>query len=229
MHLLLIVFCILLSILIGWGDVFFVGNFNRIDYDGFVVALTRRQYRSWEMQASYTWSKALGDGEDFAQQLGDDRSLLQDEVGFQSYDQRHNVKASATTITPWGFRLGGSLSWESGLPYSVLARQLSFDQSPPQLLNTGGNTPRVRLDYLTGRRNDQRNEAFWNFDLKFTKEMQFGRGLNMQVSAEVFNVFNDGTLQIFNPATGTGQQINGNNISVRRFGRRWQLGMKMAF
>ena len=63
------------------------------------------------MQASYTWSKAEGDGEDFAQQLGDDRSLLEDEKGFQSYDQRHVVKVNATTITPWGFRLGAAVSW----------------------------------------------------------------------------------------------------------------------
>jgi hypothetical protein len=181
------------------------------------------------MQASYTWSQAFGDGEDFAQQAGDDRSLLRDEIGYQSYDQRHNVKASATTITPWGFRLGGSLSWQSGLPYSILAQQLSFDQSPVQLRDAAGNVARTRQNYLTNRRNDQRNEAYWNFDLKFTKEMQFGRGLNMQVSAEIFNLFNDGTQLIYNPLSQIGQQINGSNVSVRRFGRRWQLGMKLAF
>ena len=43
---------------------------------------------------------ARGDGEDFFQSLGDDRSLLEDEVGFQSNDRRHVVKLNATTITP---------------------------------------------------------------------------------------------------------------------------------
>jgi len=213
----------------GWGDIFLVGNFNRIDYEGYVLALTRRQYRSWEMQASYTYSKAKGDGEDFAQQLGDDRSLLQDEVGYQSYDQRHVVKVNATTITPWGFRLGAAISWQSGLPYSLLAQELSFDQILPQLENAGGNVGRVRRTYLTGRRNDQRNDSYYNVDMKFTKEMNLGRGLNMQISAEVFNLLNDGTLLIYNPLSQTGQQINGTNVDVSRFGRRWQLGFKLAF
>ena len=207
----------------GWGDIFLVGPFNSADYDGVVLALTRRQYRSWEMQASYTWSRIIGDGEDFQQSLGDDRSLLLDERGFQSHDQTHVVKFNATTITPWGFRLGAAISWESGRPYSLLARELSFDQVLPQLGNTAGNVSRTRQTYKTGVRNDQRNESFWNFDMKFTKEMNLGRGLNMQVSAEVFNLLNDGTTII------VGNQINGRNGDVRRFGRGWQIGMKMAF
>ncbi len=39
---------------------YLVGNFNEIDYEAFVLELIRRQYRSWEMQASYTWSQAFG-------------------------------------------------------------------------------------------------------------------------------------------------------------------------
>ena len=49
----------------GWGDIYQLGNFNSIDYEAFVLALTRRQYRGWQMQLSYTWSEAIGDGEDF--------------------------------------------------------------------------------------------------------------------------------------------------------------------
>ena len=213
----------------GWGDIFLVGNINKIDYEGYVLALTRRQYRSWEMQASYTYSTAEGDGEDFQQLLGDDRSLLTDEVGYQSYDQRHVVKVNATTITPWGFRLGAAISWESGLPYSLLAQELSFDQNHPEVLNAAANSARVRRTYLSGQRNDQRNESYYNVDAKFTKEMNLGRGLNMQISAEVFNLFNDGTVIIYNPFNQTGQQINGRNVDTRRFGRSWQLGFKLAF
>ncbi|MDH3786396.1 MAG: hypothetical protein OEV00_13865, partial [Acidobacteriota bacterium] len=208
----------------GWGDIYVVGNFNSIDYDGVVLALTRRQYKSWEMQASYTYSRARGDGEDFQQLLGDDRSLLRDESGYQSYDQRHVVKLNATTITPWNFRLGGAISWESGLPYSLLSQQLSFDQVPPQYAGIGtANAARTRQRYLTGQRNDQRNEGFWNVDAKFTKEMQLARGVNMQVSAEVFNLLNDDTLEV------NFAQINGNNIATQRFGRQWQVGIRMSF
>jgi hypothetical protein len=213
----------------GWGAIYVVGNFNSIDYTGYVLELVRRQYRSWEMQASYTWSKATGDGEDFNLRLGDDRSLLDDEQGYQSYDQRHVVKVNATTITPWGFRLGGSLIWQSGLPYSVIRQEISFDAIPPAFENLGGDSFRTRQRYETGRRNDQRNQAYWDVSLKFTKEMNLGRSLNLQISAEVFNLLNDGTYTIYNDWLQGGRRINGRNDAYRRFGRQWQLGLKMAF
>jgi outer membrane receptor protein involved in Fe transport len=213
----------------GWGTMYWVSNVNKIDYQAHVFELIRRQYRSWEMQASYVWSEAKGDGEDFNQALGDDRTTLEDEKGYQSYDQRHVVKVNATTITPWGFRLGGAITWQSGRPYSIVTQAASFDAVPPSFLGLGGGTSRVRQTYDTGQRNDQRNTSWWNLDLKFTKEFNVGRGLNMQVSAEVFNVLNDGTYQIYDQVTDSGLRVNGTNFAIRRFGRQWQLGLKMAF
>jgi hypothetical protein len=214
----------------GWGDVLLVGNHNSIDYEAFVVALTRRQYRSWEMQASYTWSRAEGDGEDFQQELGDDRSLLEDEFGPQSYDQRHVVKLNATTITPWGFRLGTAVSWQSGLPYSIVVDNLSYDQGIPQYgsISRATQTRRRRL-YANGQRNSERNTAYWNVDVRASKEFNVGSRVNMQISAEIFNLLNDDTYIIWDPVTESGLQINGANVATRRFGRRWQLGLKVAF
>ena len=214
----------------GWGDIYLVGNLNRIDYESFVLELTRRQFRSWELQSSYTWSTAKGDGEDFNQSLGNDRSLIQDEQGYQAYDQRHVVKVNATTITPWGFRFGGAVTWQSGLPYSVLLRKPGFDAVPPlyQTLGANGNV-RQRTYYPSGVRNDQRNDSYWNVDLKLTREFRVGRSVNVQATAEVFNVLNDGTYQIFDPVPETGEQINGNNVALRRFGRQWQLGLRLGF
>ena len=214
----------------GWGDILLVGNVNQIDYEGYTLEVVRRQYRSWEMQASYTWSRAYGDGEDFNQVLGDDRSLVADEAGYQAYDQRHVVQVVSTTITPWGFRLGGSVSWESGLPYSVLQQSPAIDAVPPDYGTLDPGSPaRVRTTYVTGQRNDQRNSAFWNVDVRVSRELRLGQSMNMQVSAEIFNLLNDATYQVFDPLTETGQQINGNNNSVFRFGRQWQLGMRLAF
>jgi hypothetical protein len=214
----------------GWGDIYLVGNLNQIDYEAFVLEMVRRQYRNWQMQASYTWSTARGDGEDFSQPLGDDRSLIQDEKGYQAYDQRHVLKVSATTITPWGFRLGGSVSWQSGLPYSILLRRPAYDAIPPAYETLGSDdSVRTRTTYPTGTRNDQRNESYWDLNAKFTKEFMVGRQVNLQLTAEVFNLLNDGTYMIYDPVSETGEQVNGRNVSLRRFGRRWQLGIKVAF
>ena len=113
------------------------------------------------------------------------------------------------------------MGYETGLPYSLLARSFSFDQIPPGYSDTA-NPARTRQLYEDGQRNSQRNDGYWNVDLRFTKEMNLGRGLNMQVSVEVFNLLNDGTVLVFN-------QFNGNNAAISRFGRSWQLGLRVAF
>jgi len=213
-----------------WGDVFVIGNFNEVDYEAWVVELVRRQYRSWELQASYTYSEAEGDGEDFNSTFDNDPSVVADDIfGYQSYDQRHVVKLNATTITPWGIRLGTALSWQSGLPYSIIFRQTAFDNLPPETQTLSIVGARSRSVYPTGVRNDQRNQSYWNLDLKFTKEFSLSHRMNLQLSAEVFNVLNDGTYQIYTPDLERGAQINGTNEAFRRFGRQWQLGAKLAF
>jgi outer membrane receptor protein involved in Fe transport len=215
-----------------WGEIFQVGNYNESDYEAYVVQFVRRQYRSWEMQASYTYAESIGDGEDYGQVLGDDPSLRDDVRGYQSDDQRHVVKVNATTVTPWGIRLGTNVTWQSGLPYSLLLEDFALDTLPPAVYDYGvvnGAPSRRRQQFPTGGRNDQRNASWWNVDLKATKEMTLGKGLNMQVSAEIFNVLDDSTYSVYNPDSNNGVQVNGINEAARRFGRSWQVGMKLAF
>ncbi|HJQ96828.1 MAG TPA: hypothetical protein VJ826_00875, partial [Candidatus Polarisedimenticolaceae bacterium] len=73
----------------AWQDIFKIGNYNSQKYDALIFEFVRRQYKNWQMEASYTWSQAFGQGEDFDLALGDDRSTLADEQGYQSYDVRH--------------------------------------------------------------------------------------------------------------------------------------------
>jgi hypothetical protein len=212
-----------------FGEIYQIGNYNEADYDAVVLQILRRQYRGWELQGSYTWSEATGNGEDFDQFLGDDQSTREDEEGFQSTDQRHVVKIAATTITPWGIRLGGTVVWQSGLPYSLLSQGRAFDALPPTLGSFGSLEPRPRTVYPSGARNDQRNTSYWDFNVKATREFNARGGVNLQLSAEIFNLLNEGTYQVYNPFLETGFQLNGNNDAYRRFGRRFQLGLRVSF
>ena len=83
--------------------------------------------------------------------------------------------------------------------------------------------------YPTGVRNDQRNDSFWTVDLKATKELRLGRNMNLQLSAEIFNLLDDGTYQVYNPFLERGVQFNRVNEDRRIFGRRWQMGMRLSF
>jgi hypothetical protein len=212
----------------GWGNVFKIGNYNNAQYDGLTVEFVRRQYKNWQMEASYTLSKATGNGEDYNLILGDDRSTLQDEAGYQSYDVRHAFKWNATAIVPGGLRLGGTVQWQSGLPYSLLLRNTSAASSSPEY-PLGHVFYGVRTVYTTHQRNDQRNAAAWNFDAKIAKELNLSRGMNLQLTGEIFNLFGENTYTVYNPFTKTGQQVNGTNDAYRRFGRQYQLGMRLAF
>ncbi len=212
-----------------FGEVYLVGNFNESDYEAYVIELVRRQYRGWELQGSYTWSKSVGNGEDFGQAIGDDRTLVDDEFGFQSQDQRHVVKLNATTITPWGFRLGSAITWQSGLPYSIIDRKASRDGIPPVLAYGVIPATRQRTSYPGGVRNSERNRSWWNVNMKLTKEMNLAKGMNLQLSAEVFNLLDERVYQVYNQAAESGQQINGQNEAIVTLGRRFQIGGKLTF
>jgi hypothetical protein len=213
----------------AWGNIFQIGNYNAAKYDGIILEFVRRQYKNWQMEASYTWSQATGDAEDFELALGNDRSTLDDEKGYLSYDRRHSLKVNATCLTPWGFRLGGTALWESGLPYSLLWQDLSQSTSLPLYEGFRQSFTTNRTRYITGQRNDQRNPSSWLFNVKLVKEINLPKGMNLQLDAEIFNLLNDDTYSVYNDFTKSGQQINGTNQATRRFGRTYQIGMRLAF
>ncbi len=214
-----------------WGTVYRVGNDNAATYEAFVLELVRRQYRNWQMEASYTWSRAIGNAEEFNSYLGDDPTLRDTERGYLAYDQRNVVKVNTTTITPWGFRLGMSANWMSGLPYSIVETGSSYDSIPPDYGQAFYGGTRSRTQYPTGRRNDQRNRPTLSINVKFDKEFNLKSGQNLQLSAEVFNLLNDRYYQVYNPnpGFGYGRQTNGTNDAWLTPGRQFQLGMRFSF
>ena len=205
-----------------WGEIVLIGNFNRADYTAMVIELIRRRHRNWEMQASYTWAKAEGDGEDFNQQLGNERNLREDEQGYLDYDQRHVLRFTATRTLGQGWRMGGVVSWQSGLPYSEVQSVQTLFSIPPEYANLGSNDVKYRQRYPTRQRNDQRNPSYWNVDLMVAKDFALGRTRNVGLSAEIFNLLEDNSLVL-------DDRIDGTNSGIQRFGRRYQLGVRFAF
>jgi hypothetical protein len=215
----------------AWGDIRELGNNNTAEYNGVTLEFVRRQYKNWQMEASYTLSKAIGDSEDFSLLLGNDRSTLTQERGYLSFDRTHALKINATCITPWGFRMGGAINWQSGLPYSIVVRNTSESVALPTY---GGsvNTQVFRSQrtrYPTLQRNDQRNGSAWNFDANFVKEISLPKGMNLQLQAKIFNLFGEDTYVVYDSFTKAGEQINGTNDATRRFGRQYEVGMRLAF
>ncbi|MEW5807178.1 MAG: carboxypeptidase regulatory-like domain-containing protein [Acidobacteriota bacterium] len=205
-----------------FNEIFYIGNFNNAVYKDFEISLNKRRHHHWELQASYVYSVSKGDAEDYAQGLGDDPTTLDDEKGYLSTDQRHVIKINATTEIPqWNFRVGALVTWESGLPYSIIKQDVSLDSNNPYLATQWPAKPRFRTTYPTHQRNDQRNESFWTFDVKFQKDLLIKKTL-VSVFADIFNVLNEDRLRIWAIA-------NRRMIGERRFGRFFQVGFKMKF
>jgi hypothetical protein len=204
-----------------FNEILRVGNFNESQYSAWQLEFTRRLHRNWELEASYVWSKATGNGEDYDQTLGNDPARVEDEFGYLDYDQRHVVKVNARMQVPsWNLRLSSALSWQSGRPFSLVNEAFAYD-IPSQYGNTEVQYGTTRTTFPTHERNDQRNTGFWNLDLGARKDFSIGRA-SLEISLDVFNVLNDDTLYIQ-------ETLNGRNAGYRNTGRQFQLGAKVAF
>ena len=204
----------------AWGQIMVVGNVNTTDYSAALVELTRRYSHGWGLQGSYTWSRALGDAEQFDQLLGDEPALLGEERSYLSYDQRHVLKVVAAVDTRHAWRLGGTVRWESGLPYSEIVTVKSFYGDSAEQISYA--IPQLRDRYVHGKRNAHRNPGYWTLDARLAREFNLSGKCVFGVTVEGFNLLNDDTLRIVEVRDAT---VHG----VRRFGRRWQIGLRASF
>jgi hypothetical protein len=136
----------------NFNQILRIGNFNASHFKSITAQVDRRLHRNWQMQASYTYARAMGNAEAFQQNLGNDPSTVDQEKGYLSFDQRHRVVLIATTHLPKDVELGSAITWEGGTPYSVAAQVLDEDNL--------GNV-NFRTFFPTHQRNDQRNGNFW--------------------------------------------------------------------
>lgn len=204
-----------------FNQVNLVGNFNETDYRAYQFEITRRFHRSWELEASYVWSKATGNAEEFDQTLGNDPTTVDDEFGYLAFDQRHAVKVNVRAQLPlWNLRLGSTFGWQSGLPYSIVEEATSFD-AVRKFGTSAIGYPELRTTFPTHRRNDQRNDGTWAFDVGVHKDLTVG-SVSLDVSLDVLNLLNSDTLII-------DVIRNGQAIATRQAGRQYQLGAKMTF
>jgi hypothetical protein len=224
-----------------FNQVLRVGNTNSSAYNAFEVELRRRMARRWQMQGSYTYSRAQGAAEDFQSRLGNDPSTVESEYGYLDFDQRHVVKLNAGFFLPGDWQLGVASQWASGLPYSIVSRFFAMDNAGYQQFRTRYGFTEVQngqLDFHTVPRNSERNGSTLNVDASARKNFVWGR-TTWAVSLEVFNLLNRDDLRVysFEPTRTTGFDSGSAKLiatplqldAERPFGRRFQLGFQFNF
>jgi outer membrane receptor protein involved in Fe transport len=218
-----------------FNQIFRLRNMNEARYKGVELQVTKRLSRKWQMDASYTYSRAQGDAEDFLSPLGDDPAVASTEYGYLDFDQRHVVKFSGVSYLPRDWQVGGTLVWQSGLPYSVISTFVSSDNYDYQQIRfLFGYTPDQpdadgRRLFQPQNRNSGRNDAYYNIGLSARKAFVLGR-LNSKLHLTVDNLLNTDDQRIFfyepaNPNRSGALQLD----SERRFGRRFQIGFEFEF
>jgi outer membrane receptor protein involved in Fe transport len=215
-----------------FNQIFRLSNYNTSTYHGIELQVTKRLSRKWQMDASYTYSRAKGDAEDFQSPLGDDPATLPYEYGYLNFDQRHIVRFNGTTFLAGDWTLGGVMQWTTGLPYSALTSVFDLDNYEyPQLRTLFGTISNGNLagGFHGENRNSRRNASVLTINAQATKSFVIGR-FNSKLFLAVDNLLNRDDLTInnyfpFAPNRGGALQLD----AERKFGRRYSIGFEFQF
>jgi hypothetical protein len=108
-------------------------------------------------------------------------------------DRRNVVKLNGTYMLPWKATTGAFWIFQSGQPYQL-------ESVLPYRSLTGSGTDYTRYAEPAGtRRTPLHHQLDWNY----TQNFPIGRGMNLQIAADVFNVYNKQTGYDYEDRVGT--------------------------
>ncbi len=151
-------------------------------------------YRGGSFSGRYTASSRLQVGAQYTlAQAYDDDSNERDatccrydnpnnfraEYGYSSYDVRNQFSGWAVYKLPWGFQMSGSVTASSGQPIDPLAGT-----------NVNGDGKSQSTSGVPFPRNYFRNVGYKTVNLRVMKDLKINEKYSLQLSAEMFNMFN---------------------------------------
>ena len=169
------------------------------DYDALEVTLDRRLSGRWAARAAYTWSRLSGNYSGLALSDEDGRvapnvgGVFDDPIG--SFDERgqpvygvlatdrpHQVKVQGLYIWPFGTSVGGAWYGATGIPRT---REAAYNLGIPVMYR--------------GRKSDGRLPFVSRLDLHVRHDLRLRSSFRLGFSANVTNVFNQGTATNYFP------------------------------
>lgn len=150
------------------------------------------------VNASYTWSHYYGNFDQDVTTTNNDQAIfigssnLADGAGRQLWnfkegnlggDRRHVLKIYGHYQMPWNGRAGAYAVYQSGEPWEAWDRFVYSSQ-------TGSSSDTIRYAEPAGSRTSPRH---WQLDLNYTHNFLIADSHNIQLRADVFNVFDNQT------------------------------------
>lgn len=198
------------------------------------AATLSAQYRrsKLQFQAFYTLAENFSDDDSERDSSGftyTNSFDLRPEYNYSYLDIRHAFTSNAIYSLPWGFDIAGLYRFRTGLPMTAVAG-VDLNQDGNNFSAPGGfsSAPTDRPYHTAGipfLRNAYRNRNFQTFDLRVMKNFRIKERMRVQLSAEMFNLFNVANVAFSGQANiyGPGFQANGTYAPVdSRFQRLYR-------
>lgn len=202
------------------GRVMDEASVNRSRYDGLNFSLRRRMANHFSLIANYTLSRSLGwaigsggspvDGSSFRNYPHNPLNIWDPlDFGPTQQDERHHITLSSVIEMPWGINFAPILQFGTARPYDI---NPGFDilglgsgysrpvivptNNPTDYLSLSGLTPQEALTCLADKSCRQagydplRGQAFFQLDMRVTKNIKLGEHRNLALEFQGFNITN---------------------------------------
>jgi hypothetical protein len=184
---------------IGSGSSYVIAELDGA-YTRFWEATVEAEFRGEKtfFRGTYTWSRYYGNfDQDNSTNVNDENifigsSFIADGAGRQLWDLKdgtlrgdrpHLLKLYGTRTLPWRASAGVFFVAQSGQPWE----KWSFE--PYRALTTSTSD----TNRYAEKAGSQRSDSHWQLDLNYTQNFKLGERVNLQLAADLFNVFDQQT------------------------------------
>jgi hypothetical protein len=155
-------------------------------YEGGILEVKKRFSDHYTVFGSYTYSKAFDTSTDYNSDYGpQDPTNLGMDRGLSEFDQRHKVVVAGVFDSPWketilsGFQIAPIFTYNSGHPFNLLAGG-----------EVNGNNHTTNQRPIGAPRDAGLGPDLITFDMRLTWQHKLGENMNLQFTAEGFNIAN---------------------------------------
>ena len=176
-----------------------LASFSRGNYHEVVIGANKRFANRYQFFANYTWSRNFSN--DSSERDTDTFFGTQDpfniniDYGRNGLDITHQFKSGVVVDLPWGVTWSSNFIYHSGLAYPAYS---SADLNGDTVINQFSNNDRPVID-INGKesllaRYPARQPDFFTWDMRLSKDFNFGERYQLRLTADLFNLTNRGNL-----------------------------------
>jgi hypothetical protein len=155
-------------------------------YEGGILEVRKRFSNHFTVFGNYTYSKGIDTSTDYNTDYGpQDPTNINLDRALSEFDERHKVVIAGVIESPWqqkilsGFQLAPIFSYHSGHPFNLLAGG-----------EVNGDNHTTNERPIGAPRDTGLGPNYWDFDARLTWQHKVGERVNVQFTAEGFNIAN---------------------------------------